>query len=51
MTYIIRKGRNKASLHDNNLTILASDRQIAPLPSSLDVVKVEPESNIVHDAI
>ena len=50
MTYIIRKGRNTAWLHDNNRTILASDGQIAPLPSS-DIVKAEPQPNIGHDAI
>ena len=49
-TYIIRKGRNTAWLHDNNRAILASDGQIASLPSS-DVVKVEPQPNIGHDAI
>ena len=50
LTYIIRKRRNTAWLHDNNRTILASDGQIAPLPSS-SVVKVEPQPNIGHDAI
>ena len=49
-TYIIRKGRNTAWLHDNNRTILASDGQIAPLSSS-SVVKAEPQPNIGHDAI
>ena len=49
LTYIIRKGRNTAWLHDNNRTIVASDGQIAPLPSS-SVVKVEPQPNIGHDA-
>ena len=48
--YIIRKGRNTAWLHVNNRTILASDGQIAPPPSS-SVVKVEPQANIGHDAI
>ena len=51
LTYIIsRKGRNTAWLHDNNRTILASDGQIAPLPSS-SVVNVEHQPNIGHDAI
>ena len=50
LTYIIRKGRNTAWLHDNNRTILASDEQIAPLPSS-SVVKAEPQPNIGHDVI
>ena len=50
LTYIIRKGRNTAWFHDNNRTILANDGQIASLPSS-DVVKVEPQPNIGHDAI
>ena len=50
LTYIIREGLNTAWLHDNYRTILASDRQIAPLPSS-DVVKVEPQPNIGHDAV
>ena len=50
LTYIIPKGRNTAWLHDNNRTFLASDGQIAPLPSS-SVVKIEPQSNIGHDAI
>ena len=49
-TYIIRKGRNTAWLHDNNRTNMASDGQIASLPSS-DVVKVERQPNIGHDAI
>ena len=49
MPYIIRKGQNTAWLHDNP-TILASDGQIASLPSS-DLVKVEPQPNIGHDAI
>ena len=49
LTYIIRKGRNTAWLH-NNRTILASDGQIAPLPSS-SIVKVEPQPNIGQDAI
>ena len=47
LTYIIRKGRNTAWLHDNNRTILASDGQIAPLPSS-SVVNVEHQPNIGH---
>ena len=50
LTYIIRKGRNTAWLHDNNRTILASDGQIAPLPTS-SVVKAEPQPNIGHDVI
>ena len=50
LTYIIRKGRNTAWLHDNNRTILASDGQIASLASS-SVVKAEPQPNIGHDAI
>ena len=50
LTYIIRKGRITAWLHDNNLTIFASDGQIAPLPSS-SVVKAEPQPNIGHDTI
>ena len=50
LTYIIRKGRNTAWLHDNNRTILASDGQIASLPTS-SVVKAEPQLNIDHDAI
>ena len=50
LTYIIRKGRNTARLHDNNRTILASDGQIAPLPSS-SVVKAEPQPNFGLDAI
>ena len=50
LTYIIRKGRNTAWLHDNNRTILASDGQITPLPSS-SVVKAEPQPNIGHDDI
>ena len=50
LTYIIRKGRNTAWLHDNNRTILASDGQIAPLPSS-NVVKVEHQPNFGHDTI
>ena len=50
LTYIIRKRRNMVWLHDNNRTVLASDGQIASLPSS-DVVEVEPQSNIGHDAI
>ena len=52
MTYIIRKGRNTVTvwLHGNNRTTLASDRQIASLPS-LDIVKLEPQPNIEHDAI
>ena len=50
LTYTIRKGRNTAWIHDNNRTILASDAQIAPIPSS-SVVKVEPQPNIGHDAI
>ena len=49
LTYIIRKGRNTSWLHDNNRTILASDGQIAPLPSSN--VKLEPQPNIGHDVI
>ena len=50
MTCFTRKGRNKSWLYDNNRTILANDGQIASLPSS-DVVKVEPQPNIGHDAI
>ena len=50
LTYIIRKGRNTAWLHDNNQTILASDGQIASLPSS-EAKKVELQPNIGHDAI
>ena len=50
LTFITRKGRNTAWFHDNNRTILASDGQIEPLPSS-NVVKVEPQPNIGHDAI
>ena len=50
LTYIIREGRNTAWLHDNNRTILASDGQIAPLPSS-SLVKAEPQPNIGHDVI
>ena len=50
MTYIIRKGRNTAWLHDNNRTVLASDGQIASLPST-NVVNVEPQPNIGQDVI
>ena len=50
LAYIIRKGRNTAWLHGKNRTFLASDGQIAPLPSS-SVVKAEPQPNIGHDAI
>ena len=50
LTYIIRKGRNTAWLHDNNRTILASDGQIASLTSS-DAKKVELQPNFGHDAI
>ena len=50
LTYLIRKGRNTAWLHDNNRTFLASDGQIATLPSSIEV-KAEPQPNIGHDAI
>ena len=38
---------NTAWIHDNNRTVLASDRQIASLPSSV-IVKLEPQSNIRH---
>ena len=50
LTYVIRKRRNTAWLHENNRTFLASDGKLASLPSS-DVVKVEPQPNIGHDAI
>ena len=50
LTYIIRKGRNTAWLHDNNGTNLVCDWQISSLLSS-EVVKVGPENNIGHDAI
>ena len=50
LTYIIPKGQNTAWLHDNNRTILASDGQIAPLPSS-SVVKAELQPNVGQDAI
>ena len=50
LTYIIRNEPNTAWLHDNNRTILASDGQIASLPSS-SVVKSEPQPIIGHDAI
>ena len=45
MTYIIRKGRDTAWLHDNHYrTILAWDAQIAPLPTDADVKQeAEPE--------
>ena len=50
LTYIIRKGRNTAWLHDNNRPILASDGQIAPLPRTTDV-KTEPSPNNGSDVI
>ena len=50
MTNIIRKGRNTDWLHDNNRNILASDGQVASLPSS-DAKKVELQPYIGHDAI
>ena len=50
LPYIIRNGRNMAWLFDSSRTIMASDRQFAPLRSS-DVVKVEPQPNNGHDAI
>ena len=46
----VRERRNTALLHDSSRTILASDGQIATVPSS-DVVKVEPQPNIRHESI
>ena len=44
LAYIIRKSRNTAWLYDNNRTILVSDGQIAPMPTTTEF-KTEPSSD------